>query len=164
MPKKGTEYAAIMTEEQTGVRMCTTCAKLLPLSEFPEGKRRYMCTKHYKEMRHHHCLGTLPKRANHSLRSRAHMDMKRLFGLDRKVNLSMQQILGMLPADQMASYDKFSLMPKNPAEPISIENCILVTTMQRAYVMTNWKQSHDAVKYAEALQFITNPETTVSEK
>ena len=91
------------------------------------------------------------------------MDMKRLFGLDQKVNLSSKQILGMLTADQMASYDKFSLMPKNPEEPITIENCQLVTTIQRAYVMANWKQSRDATKYASALQFITNPETTISD-
>jgi hypothetical protein len=161
MPKKGTANAAIMTEEQTGVRMCTTCAKLLPLSDFPEGKRMYTCTKHFKEMKHVYALGTVHKRANHSLRSRAYMDMKRLFGQDRIMNLSSKQILAMLTADQLDSYSKFSLIPKNPEKPLSIENCQLVTTMQRAYVMTNWKQSRDATKYASALQSITNNETAV---
>ena len=141
--------AAVRAEEQTGVRFCTTCDKAVPLSEFSTFKRRYMCIKHYREIMRHYTTGDHNKRAFNSLRCRAYQDMT-VFG-QKRMFMSRKQILAKLTDEQQADYSNHALIPKNPDQPLVESNSIVVTSAQRAYVVSNWKKSRDPEQYLQDL-------------
>ena len=144
--------AAIRTEEFTGVRFCTTCEKVLPLSEFGTDKRRYMCIKHYRELRKHYTMGSQEKRAFNSLRSRAYQDMVALG--QKRLIMSRKQIIDKLTDEQLADYSNHALIPKRPDLSLTEINAIIVTSAQRSYIMSNWRKSRDPEQYFQDLIFI----------
>ena len=141
--------AAVRTEQITGVRFCTTCDKVLPLSEFGTDKRRYMCTKHYRELRKHYTSGDHNKLAFNSLRCRAYQDMA-VFD-HKRMSMSRKQILAKLTDEQLADYSNHALIPKRPQNPLAETNCMVVTSAQRAYLVSNWKKSRDPELYLQDL-------------
>jgi hypothetical protein len=150
---------AIEIEEKTGTRMCTMCDKLMPLSEFDMSKRMYKCDRHYRELKRHYMLGSVPKMAYNSIRCRAYQDMKRLFD-QKSMHLSSKQILAMLTEDQLESYVKYCLIPRDPKQPLDINNSAIVTTIQRSYVISGWKAMHDPAKYSSDLEFVLSTKHT----
>jgi hypothetical protein len=145
--------AVIAAEKETGLRMCTMCDKRLPLSEFNTDKRRFKCKMHFREMQRHYNLGSVPKIAYNSIRCRAYKDMKRLFSQE-SMHLSRKQIIDMLTEEQMGSIVKFCMIPRNPDQPLDINNSIIVTTIQRAYIVAGWKSTRNAARYASDLEFV----------
>ena len=158
MSKKGYKeshlvIAAIAAEKETGLRMCTMCDKRISLSEFDMGKRMYKCKRHFRELQRHYNLGSVPKLAYNSIRCRAYKDMKKLFG-QTSMHLSRKQIIDMLTEEQMGSIAKFCMIPRDPEQQLDINNSIIVTTIQRAYVVAGWKATRDPAKYASDLEFV----------
>ena len=149
--------AAIEAEQETGMRMCTMCDKRIPLSEFDMSKRMYKCKRHFRELQRHYNLGTVPKLAYNSIRCRAYKDMKKLFS-QTSMHLSRKQIIDMLTEEQMGSIAKFCMIPRDPETPLDISNSIIVTTIQRAYVVAGWKATRDPAKYASDLEFVLSTE------
>jgi len=147
------KIAADMSEAKTGVRMCTSCDALLPLSEFGQGKRLYMCTRHFKVVRHRYMLGSLPKVAFNSLRCRAYQDTKRLFNQPH-MSITKKYILSLLSEEQLQNFTKYCLIPLYPEDILSPCNSILVTTKQRHYVAAGWKETHDTARYKKDLSHI----------
>jgi hypothetical protein len=145
--------AAIAAEQETGMRMCTMCDKRIPLSEFNTDKRMFKCKMHFREMQRHYNLGSVPKIAYNSIRCRAYKDMKRLFG-QTSMHLSRKQIIGMLTEEQMGSFVKFCMIPRDPEKPLDINNSIIVTTIQRAYIVAGWRATHEPARYASDLEFV----------
>jgi hypothetical protein len=150
---------AIEIEQKTGMRFCTMCNKQTPLSEFDMGKRIYKCEMHYKELKRHYMLGTVPKKAYNSIRCRAYQDMHRLFD-QKSMHLSSKQILVMLTEDRLESYVKYCLIPRDPTQPLDVNNSVIVTTIQRSYVVAGWKAMHDSAKYSSDLEFILSTQNT----
>jgi hypothetical protein len=143
---------AIRTEQETGKRFCIKCDKLLPLEQFKTNKRKYLCITHLRAMKKHYALGTHEKRAFNSLRCRARTDML-MFGMSRMV-MGQKQVKTMLTPEQMTNFSKYCLIPKRPDQPLTEGNSIIVTSVQRTYVVGNWRSTRDADQYERDLHYI----------
>ena len=152
VPKKRRVNAAIRTEQETGMRMCVKCDKLLPLDQFDQKIRHYMCISHLKELHNHNTLGTHEKRAFNSIRCRAHADM--LMFKQGKMYLPKSLVLTMLTKEQIANFSGYCIIPRRPDQPISKDNSIVVTSAQRRYIVSQWKASQDADQYERNLNHI----------
>jgi hypothetical protein len=152
------KVAADLSEAKTGVRMCTSCDALLPLSEFGKGKRMYMCAKHFKEVRRRYSLGSLPKVAFNSLRCRAYQDTKRLFKQPH-MSITKKYILSLLNEEQLENFTNYHLIPLYPEDILSSYNSILVTTKQRHYVFAGWKETRDPARYKKDLSHVLSTTT-----
>jgi hypothetical protein len=104
-------------------------------------------------------LGSVPKKAYNSIRCRAYQDIDRLFD-QKSMHLSSKQILIMLTEDRLESYVKYCLIPKDPTQPLDIDNSVIVTNIQRSYVVAGWKAMHDSAKYSSDLEFILSTQNT----
>jgi hypothetical protein len=148
-PNKSRVNAGIRTEQETGRRLCVQCDKMLSLDQFETKKRRFLCIEHFRAMKLHNTLGTHEKRAFNSIRCRARADML-LFGMDHMV-LPMTLVLAMLTEDQLAEFSKFCIIPCRPDRPLSKENSIVVTSIQRIYVVSKWRSARDPDQYERDL-------------
>ena len=144
-------------EQEFGMRFCTTCAKMLPLSNFLPGKRHFKCSTHHRESKLRSLTGTPERRAVNSFRSRARQDMI-MFG-HAAVKVGAVHIRGMLTPERITNYSKYCIIPKTPDHPLSAENIMVATTAQRRYVISAWKAaSNDAAAYRNSLAHIlTSP-------
>jgi hypothetical protein len=140
------------SEQESGKRFCITCDKMLPLSEFAIGTRRYKCVTHFREMRRAIVLGTPERRAISSIRSRLRQDMI-LFG-HTSIELSVHSIKAMLLPHQDCS--KHCIIPRNPDLKLTKDNAITVTTAQRRYIVSSWKTTRLASTYCSSLEHILN--------
>jgi hypothetical protein len=151
-PKKTRVNAAIQTENATGTRWCIKCNKLIPLDQFRTNKRTYLCTEHFRDMKRQDTLGTREKRAFNSLRCKARADMM-LFGMSHMV-LPRASVVGMLTDDQITNFSKVTIIPRRPDQPLTKENSIVVTSIQRIYVVAKWRSARDPDQYEHDLQFV----------
>jgi hypothetical protein len=143
---------AVRTEQETGLRFCIACNKLVPLDQFRTDKRKYTCIPHLRAARKKEVLGSHEKRAFNSLRCRARQDML-LFGHDHMI-MGYKQAMALLTPEQLADFSNFCLIPKRPDQPLAKDNSIIVTSVQRMYIVGNWKRSRDPEQYARDLQYI----------
>ncbi len=150
-PKKRIS-AAIRTELETGMRMCIKCEKLLPLDQFRTSRRNYLCISHSREACLHYAMGTHEKRAYNSIRCRAHTDM--IMFNQEKMFLPRTLVVAMLTKEQMDNYKGHCIIPKRPDKPISKDNAVAVTSVQRRSVVNAWKTSRDADQYESDLNQI----------
>ncbi len=134
------------------MRFCIKCDKMLPLDQFKTRKRKYLCITHVRELKKHYALGTHEKRAFNSLRCRARTDML-LFGMTHMV-MSQKQVASMLTEEQMTNFSKYCLMPRRPDQPLTLENSIVATSVQRKFVVGNWRSARDPDQYERDLQYI----------
>lgn len=141
-----------LTEQQSGMRLCKTCNKLLPLDSFKSAKRTYMCIMHTRALRRKFILGTQEKRAFNSLRCRARQDML-TFG-HKSIAIPRKQVTAMLTEEQLRSYPDYCIIPRRPDVPLTPENAIVVTSCQRRYVVAKWKTTRNADQYEADLAFI----------
>lgn len=141
-----------LTEQQSGLRLCKACNKLLPLNLFRSDKRKYTCIPHLRAAKRREVLGTHEKRAFNSLRCRARQDML-MFGHDKMV-ISRRLVTSLLSDEQMANFPKYCLIPRDPAEILSPDNILIVSTIQRAFVVGRWRDTHDNEQYKRDLDFI----------
>jgi len=144
----------LLTEQQSGMRLCMECKKLLPLDKFRQDKRKYTCIEHLRAEKRRQILGTLEKRAFNSIRCRARLDML-LFG-HTKMALSRKQVSAMLTHEQMQNYSQFAVIPRRSDEMLTIENAVLVHDWQRRYVLDRYKKARDAPQYESDLAFISS--------
>ena len=134
------------------MRFCTLCDKLLPLNKFRPGSKRNCCHEHIKELAKFYTSGTQEKRAVNSLRSRVARDMT-LFGPD-KIHMSQREMIAMLNADQISNFSRWCIMPKNPTEPLSLSNAVLLLDYQRKYLIAAWKITKDKTEYEDQLNHL----------
>jgi hypothetical protein len=151
-PKKIRVNAAVRTENETGMRLCTRCDKLLPLDQFRARKRQYVCIPHLRLIQIHETLGTPEKRAFNSLRCRARSDML-LFHQDRMF-MPRTLVTELLTAEQMANFSTYSIIPKRPDQPLSKDNSIVVTSSQRIFIVAKWRSTRDPDQYERELNHI----------
>lgn len=143
---------AILTEQAIGQRFCKTCNKLLPLDQFNPNQRAYKCLTHLRAEKRFHVLGTHEKRAFNSLRCRARDD-RLIFG-QAKLIISRKQVTAMLTPEQMANYSRYCLIPRRPDLPLTADNSVIVTGIQRSFVVSNWKLTKDSDQYERDLLYI----------
>jgi len=146
------QHVMLLTEQQSGMRFCKACNKLLPLDKFKPEKRKYTCIEHLKAQKREMNLGTQEKRAFNSIRCRARVDMLTLG--HTKMVLSRPQVVSMLTEHQLQNFAEFAIVPKKPDQMLTIDNAVLVLSYQRNYVMTKYKESKDPAKYEQDLAFI----------
>jgi hypothetical protein len=148
-PKKRRINAVIRTEQQTGVRLCLKCDKMLPLDQFRTSSRYHLCIIHSREVNLYHVMGTHEKIAYNSLRCRARVDMV-MFNQE-KMYLPRKLVVAMLTKEQIENYKAYCIIPKRPDQPISKDNSVAVTSTQRRHVVDKWKVSRDADQYERDL-------------
>ncbi len=144
-------------EQETGLRFCRTCDKMLPLERFAIGKREYVCMEHSRAMHLDAVLGTPEKRAFNTLRCRARKDMFMFGHLHMKIGIN--QVVSMLSAAQIADYTNYALVPIVPSKPLAKDNAVIITKAKWQFVVGNWKAStrnQDDAKYKRDLDFIIN--------
>ena len=143
------------TEEETGMRFCITCNKMVPLAEFATGKRRYKCVTHYRESRRETVFGTPERRAINSIRSRVRQDMV-LFG-HTAIKVGVKHIRALMTSEQLAAFSKYCIIPKTPELPLSEDNIFVATVEQRRFVVSMWKAgAKSAAAYRRSLAFVLN--------
>ena len=143
------------TEQETGMRFCITCNKMLPIAAFSTEKRRFKCIEHYRESRRITVLGTPERRAINSIRSRMRQDMV-LFG-HTAIKIGVKHIRAMMTQAQMADYSNYCIIPKTPELPLSEDNIIVATTAQRRFVVSMWKAgAKSPAVYRSSLAFVLN--------
>jgi len=151
-PKPGYHDVLLLTEKESGLRLCITCKKLLPLDQFNPKKREYTCIEHMRANKRRLVLGTQDKRAFNSLRCRARSDML-LFGHD-KMKLSRKELMSMLTENQMQNFSQYCVIPRKPEEILTIDNAVVVGTHQRRYVVGRWKRAKDVAQYEQDLKLL----------
>lgn len=161
-PKKSRMNAATRMEQKTGMRLCIQCDKLLPLDRFKHRPRLYTCITHLKETRNHENQSSQEKKAFNSIRCRAYADMV-LFNHDRMF-LPKTLVTAILSKEQVANFSNYCIIPKRPDKPLSEDNCIVVTSIQRIYVVAKWKSSRDPDQYENDLRHILNESSALKNK
>ena len=159
VPKKRRVNAAIRTEQETGMRMCVKCDKLLPLDRFRGKRRRHLCIFHFNEIHRNEIMGTLEKRAFNSIYCKAHSDMI-IFKQD-KMFLPRTLVVNLLTKEQIANFSKYCIIPKRPDQPISEDNSIAVTSTQRRQIVAKWKTLRDPGQYERDLDLVLASEAKV---
>lgn len=142
----------IKTEQLSGLRLCKQCNMLLPLAQFRQKSREYLCLTHFRATRRRHILGTHEKRAFNSLRCKARQDMI-MFGHDHMV-ISRKQFTAMLTEEQMANFSLYCMIPRRPDKPLTRDNSIIVTSFQRKYIVSKWRIARDPDQYERDLEYI----------
>jgi hypothetical protein len=142
--------ANIKAELMTGMRMCSKCDKLLPLDQFDTRRRYYLCLPHLKQFQHENVLGTPEKRAYNSIRCRARADM--ILFKQKRIHLPMALVLSLLTKEQLQNSSTVCVIPKRPDAPLSKDNCVVVTSSQRRYIVARWKENRDADHYEAILK------------
>jgi hypothetical protein len=141
-----------LTEQHSGMRLCTECDKLLPLDNFRPNVRTHLCIKHLRAQKMKTLLGTLNKRGFNSLRCRARQDML-MFG-HRNVAIPRKLVTSLLTEDQMENFSTHCLIPRNPDQILSKDNIVVVTSFQRSYIVNHWRVTRDSAQYMRDLDFI----------
>lgn len=141
-----------MTEQHSGLRLCKKCDKLLPLDQFNPKKRKFTCKMHMRAIHHRTVLGTHEKRAFNSLRCRARQDQ--LLLKQPRIHISRKQVKALLTDQQMEDFSHFCLIPKDPTKILSAENVLVVSSLQRKYIMGRWRLKQDVEQYRVDLEFI----------
>ena len=140
------------------LRFCIACDKFLPSNLFQaDGKRKFTCIPHIRIRRLHNVLGTQDKRAFNSLRCRAREDML-TFG-HKRMTISRKQVVAMLSDEQMANFGSYSLIPLRSEHPLTVDNVVVVTTIQRRYIMGKYRISRDMEGYKRDLKLMLESET-----
>ena len=143
------------TEEETGMRFCITCNKMVPLAEFATGKRRYKCVTHYRESRRETVLGTPERRSINSIRSRMRQDMV-LFG-HTAIKVGVKHFRKLMTPGQLADYANYCIIPKTPDLPLTEDNILVATTAQRRFAVSAWKAaSKNPEAYRISLAHVLN--------
>ena len=70
----------------------------------------------------------------------------------------------MLNEEQIENYVKYCMVPRHPEQPLDIDNSVIITTIQRAYIVAGWKAIRDPAKYTSDLEFVLSTHTKNLEK
>ena len=135
----------LLTEQESGLRFCLTCSKLLPLDKFNPNKRKFTCNKHERAYKCSIALGTQDKRTFNSMRCRARSDML-MFG-HKKMVLSRLQLMSLLTEHQVQNFSQYCVIPRRPDEILTLDNAVVVGTLQRRYVVGRWKRTRNPDQY-----------------
>ena len=146
----------LLTELQSGLRLCLHCNKLLTLDKFKPHRRDYICIDHQRAKGRHQVLGTAEKRAFNSFRCRARFDML-MFG-HKKMQLSRQDLLKIITPQQLENFSQYCVIPRKPDEVLTVDNAVIVGSYQRRYIIGRWKHEHDANQYEQDLAFVLSRE------
>ena len=118
--------------DRDGRRFCRVCNDFLPVSAFPSGQRRYTCRAHLWERVGRPAKQTLLAKPRKCLLARLWMQCykdRRVFGHAR-VALTQAELDAMLVAAG-AGAAKFAVLPRDPRQPISRDNAVLVSQEDR---------------------------------
>jgi hypothetical protein len=86
-----------------------------------------------------------------------------LFNHDRMF-LPKTLVTAILSKEQVANFSNYCIIPKRPDKPLSEDNCIVVTSIQRIYVVAKWKSSRDPDQYENDLRHILNESSALKNK
>jgi len=101
-------------------------------------------------------LGIEERIAFNSLRCRARSDML-LLGHTTS-SLSYTQLLCILKREHIENFSNYCIIPKCPDKNLTIDNAIVVDSLQRRYVLGKWRNERDPKQYQRDLEFIlTSP-------
>ena len=155
--KKQRTNAGIRMDQEMGKRWCMKCDKLIPLDLFRPNKRQYMCILHLREIQNYDTSSNNEKRAFNSIRCRAYADM--VLFKQARMFLPRTLFTTMLTDEQMTNYSAYCIIPKRPDQPLSKDNSIVVTSIQRIYVVAKWKTTRDPDQYEHDLNHILSTST-----
>jgi hypothetical protein len=120
--------------DRDGRRFCRVCNDFLPVSAFPSGQRRYTCRAHLWERVGRPAKQTLLAKPRKRLLARLWMQCYKdrgVFGHTR-VALTQAELDAMLAAAGAgAGAAKFAVLPRDPRQPISRDNAVLVPQEDR---------------------------------
>jgi hypothetical protein len=140
-------------EAASGLRFCRDCKTLIPLSQFMPGQRIFKCRSHFLESRRKLVSATPIKRSLNCVRAKSHQDLA-IFG-QKAMSIGSNEIRLLLTTDQLLDSSKVSIVPVDPCKPLSVSNCVVITTDQRREVINGWRKNHDAKAYMEEIENIT---------
>jgi len=132
------------------IKFCRTCEKYLPKDQFDPTSNRRFCYKHLREICRWYRQGSQARRGVTNLRIQCCKD-KKVFGQPKSA-ISCQNIRDMLTEDQLNHFSDYSIVPKDPTQPISISNSVLITAKCRKYLVSCWKVTKDLEQYQQILQ------------
>jgi len=132
------------------VRYCRKCEKSMSLDQFDPGEVRFFCSKHLREILRWYRQGDQGRRAVNNLRVKCWTD-KATFG-QPTVGLSCQDIRNMMTPDQIKTFSRYAIVPKDPTQILSASNALLITANCRKYLVASWKITQDTEQYQEILQ------------
>ncbi len=144
--------ALIRMEEETGKRFCISCDAFIDKEKFFPGQRRYKCRFHFKQARKEIVKSTPTKRAINTLRSKAHQDMRRFN--QPKMIMGVSDITTLLTPEQLEDFSNVAIMPRDPAEPLSLKNAAVISTVHRSSIMALWKGHRNAAEYKRTIDDI----------
>ena len=118
--------------DRDGRRFCRVCNDFVPVSAFPSGQRRYTCRAHLWERVGRPAKQTLLAKPRKRLLARLWMQCYKdrgVFGHTR-VALTQAELDAMLAAAG-AGAAKFAVLQRDPRQPISRDNAVLVPQEDR---------------------------------
>ena len=126
-----------------GRRFCRACEKVLPVADFPIGKRRYFCRhcswlrtkKPYKDR----IRADPHKQLAWKLWKRCWTDAKTIFGQSHVAvkQGDIVELLERVPEQRVAS--EIAILPKDPTQPVSPENLVLVSMPARQAMLQMYR-------------------------
>jgi hypothetical protein len=129
---------SMVTPDVDDRRFCRHCKKLLPITSFPKGVRRYVCSRHLYE------LVKLPAKLRveaddkrcviHKLWVRCRTDSK-AFGQTR-IKLTQSEIADILQADGKAIDLAFAIVPTDASRVLSRKNAVVVVNEARLNLLS----------------------------
>jgi hypothetical protein len=132
---------SMVTPDVDDRRFCRHCKKLLPITSFPKGVRRYVCSRHLYE------LVKLPaklrveaddkRRVIGKLWTRCRSDSK-AFGQTR-IKLCQGEIADILQADGKATDLAFAIVPTDASRVLSRENAVVVVNEARLNLLSAYR-------------------------
>jgi hypothetical protein len=151
-----------LTEQHSGMRLCTECDKLLPLDNLRPHVRTHLCIAHLRAQKMKTLLGTHNKCAFNSHRCRARQDIL-MFG-HKNIAIPRKLVTALLIEAQMEDFSRHCIVPKNPDQILSKDNIVVVTSFQRSYIVNHWRVTRDSAQYMRDLAFILEAPDHVTQK
>jgi hypothetical protein len=129
-------------EESDLTRFCIECKEFLPLHLFQPWCRRTICQAHYNERtrigKQQSWKANPRKREANVAWQVAYTDSKKIF--DQKLNITPAQVLTILESANTPTRSNVRLVPRDPREPLSMENFCLTTQKNRMDLANVWRK------------------------
>ena len=122
-------------------RYCRECMKMLPLEQIKP--KSFFCHQHYK------MLLKWSKSKSDPIRHKCSDD--RTAFAQPHIELSNKQISKLMTTDQLDNKKLWCIVPLDPTRILAEGNAVVVTSVHRRFLVTQWVQTHDVLKYQRSL-------------
>ena len=122
-------------------RYCRECMQMLPVSQIRP--KSFFCHQHYR------MLTKWNKSTSDPIRHKC-SDDKIAFAQPR-IEMSNEQIRKLLTTEQLENNKRWCIVPLDPSSILAVGNAVVVTSIHRRFLVTQWTQTHDVSQYQHSL-------------